>query len=93
MRTPLHSEIVDLATGRLLRLEDPRGVVLSCLEGAVWITHDGDRNDIVLERGASYRFVRKGAIVHPLFPARIALAPTPRAARWWLRVVAAFRPT
>lgn len=53
--------------GELLRLRDAAGRHLSVVQGAVWITQDGDPRDPVLESGASFRFDRKGlSLVKPL---------------------------
>ncbi|MBI5278953.1 MAG: DUF2917 domain-containing protein [Burkholderiales bacterium] len=44
-----------LAKGALLRIDRPLGAVVQCSRGTVWVTHDGDPKDVVLEAGESYR--------------------------------------
>lgn len=46
--------------GEVLRLRDAAGRHLTVVQGAVWITQDGDPRDPVLESGASFRFDRNG---------------------------------
>lgn len=36
-------------------LDAPEGRRITCVLGCVWITHDGEPRDIVLEPGQSYR--------------------------------------
>jgi hypothetical protein len=38
---------------------DPR-ITLRCVSGRLWITHDGDRKDIVLEAGTEYTAQQRG---------------------------------
>ena len=47
-----------LGKGATLVLPQPLGHTIDCLSGAVWITHDGDIKDVILERGNSYRAER-----------------------------------
>jgi hypothetical protein len=44
-------------------LDDARGVLVRCLEGGLWITQDGDRNDHVIDAGGSFRVDRDGVVV------------------------------
>lgn len=37
--------------GEILALAQPIGSEIACLKGSVWITHDGDPKDVVLEAG------------------------------------------
>ena len=37
--------------GEILALAQPIGCEIVCLRGAVWITHDGDPKDVVLDAG------------------------------------------
>lgn len=46
--------LIHLLRGGLVRLGDGAGSSVACIEGAVWITQDHDRRDIVLTEGESY---------------------------------------
>ncbi len=43
-----------------LALRDARGRVVTCLEGNVWLTMEGDRRDVMLIPGASFVVDREG---------------------------------
>jgi hypothetical protein len=45
---------VAMTKAAILTVERPLGASVSCLRGSLWITHDGEPKDIVLEAGASY---------------------------------------
>jgi hypothetical protein len=49
------SRMQGLAKGAMLRVDRPLDVVVQCSHGSVWVTHDGDPKDVVLEAGESYR--------------------------------------
>ena len=53
--------LIHLDRGGLVRLSeaDGAGTVVTCREGALWITHDNDRRDIVVGAGETY------AVEHP----------------------------
>jgi hypothetical protein len=44
-----------LARNQCARFERARDALLRCLGGVAWVTIDGQRRDIVLERGQSMR--------------------------------------
>ena len=73
--------IIELEPHSVLTLSDSKGAGVQCLEGTVWITEENDRNDVVLESGASYQLAREGrALVQAMGAARIAVGPAPSAA-------------
>lgn len=41
----------------------PKGVVIQCLTGDLWVTCEGDNNDHVLRIGHEYTVTARGAIV------------------------------
>jgi hypothetical protein len=44
-------------------------VIVRCASGSVWITHDGDPKDVILDPGQSYRAEREDTMrVSALFP-------------------------
>ena len=64
-----------LGEGNLLRVMDGQGLLVSVAQGSVWITQEGDAQDIVLEEGGSFRLARDGlTLMHALQPSRLTLA-------------------
>lgn len=62
-----------LAAGRLLALP-ARNATLVCVEGEVWLTRDGDREDYILGAGSSLHLgQRDQAMVQALKPSRLRL--------------------
>jgi hypothetical protein len=56
-----------LRGGESARYGDASGRVLCCLAGSLWITHDGDPKDVIVEAGESYHVARRELmIVHAL---------------------------
>ncbi|AMO22377.1 hypothetical protein UC35_05025 [Ramlibacter tataouinensis] len=49
--------------GATLVLPRPAGISLICATGTVWITHDGDCKDVVLEAGESYTSERRSRML------------------------------
>jgi hypothetical protein len=50
-----------LAPNQTLKVRDGAGSTVCAVEGAVWITEENQRRDVVLERGACYR-LRDGGL-------------------------------
>lgn len=67
-----HRLTLELEREAFIRLPDLPRARISCLSGVVWITRDGDRNDVVLQPGGTYEF-RKGTTVQALHASRIAI--------------------
>lgn len=58
-----------------LRTRSPQ--VLSCVEGELWITFDGRREDIVLAAGENIEFDAEcGIVISALQPTRLSLSST-----------------
>ena len=56
-------------------LADGVGIVVTCAEGAVWLTLDGDARDFVLEAGQTFEAQEHGRIlIYALAPSRVSLA-------------------
>lgn len=57
-----------------LVVRDPMGVTVECIQGSLWLTHDGDCKDIILEAGQRYSSATRGRLlVHALEPAQVRL--------------------
>ena len=52
-----------LERGKVVRLDNVRGVQVRVKQGALWITMQGDPRDVFLERGGSFRIDRDGTTV------------------------------
>jgi hypothetical protein len=83
-----------LRKGQLLAVAGRRGVRVESRRGAVWITQDGDPNDVVLNAGEA-RVLDGDApvLIQALDAACVSVQPLPEAAavpRWWLRLRSAF---
>ncbi len=79
---------MNLERQEMVRLPQGASLSVKCLEGALWVTLDHDRRDIVLEPGEAFTTpADRGGIVYALKPSRMALVaptlvgaiPTPRA--------------
>jgi len=71
---PMNLAVV-LAQGALQSIEDGRGSSVQCLEGALWLTQQGDARDIVLKAGDKAVIERDGtSIVFALRDARFVLS-------------------
>lgn len=86
MDLSLGSAVTTLQPGQPVRLHGSCGRRLSCVQGAIWITQDGDLRDTLLSPGADFVFQRDGDVVLQALgePALLAreegLAPAPRPA-------------
>ncbi len=95
MNIELANSTLTLARDGLIALRDAPGTHVACLTGALWITEDHGRYDIILEAGESVTLRRRGlTLVMALQPASLRLserrdAPVQRLATWlsrWLPV-------
>ena len=78
---------IRLSNQELLRLDgDARGVKISCRDGRLWLTQQGDRTDHLLQDGDSFVVDRPGRVmVMALAPAVLALVqPQPLRRAWRL---------
>jgi hypothetical protein len=66
---------VNLAAGELLKLHAPRGLVVACEAGHLWITEEGQPCDVWLAAGQRVRLVGEGlALVEAKGAARLTIA-------------------
>lgn len=57
-----------------LVVDDPRGLTVTCVQGCLWLTHDGDCKDVILEAGQRYSSAtRARLLVHALDTAQVRL--------------------
>jgi hypothetical protein len=76
-QTPLH-----LRAREVLDIRDGQGLAVRCVSGALWITQDGDSDDIVLKAGQCFVLDRPGlALVSaPVNAATVVVETATRAA-------------
>jgi hypothetical protein len=66
--------IIELEPHSILPMREAKGARLECIDGAVWITEEGNRNDFILEHGDAHALADDGrAVVQAIGAARIAL--------------------
>ena len=59
----MNNRLLKLDNGDLLELPDARGTTLRVTRGALWVTQDQDRRDIVLGAGDTWTVERHGLTV------------------------------
>ena len=71
-----------LRTREVLDIRNGQGLVVRCLAGALWITQDGDTDDVVVKAGQCFVLDRSGlALVSaPTAPATLVVERATRAA-------------
>lgn len=84
---------VGLERDKLIKLRDAKGMRISCLDGALWVTQEKSAADVVLEAGQSLVIGRPGlTLVMALRPSTLQLhartsrlPPLRRTLAGWLR--------
>jgi hypothetical protein len=56
-------EVLCMESGQSIRFDGKSGRTFSCLAGNVWITHDGDPKDVIVETGQSYDVTRRERMI------------------------------
>ena len=75
MKLELASGALRLARGQSLKMQDAVGSTICAREGAVWITEENSRKDVVLEPGYCFRVDRPGlTLVQAFADASVSLA-------------------
>jgi hypothetical protein len=71
-----------LRAREVLDIRDGQGLVVRCLAGALWITQDGDTDDVVVNAGQCFELDRRGlALVSaPIAPATLVVERARRGA-------------
>lgn len=89
----MHARRITIRRGDVVRVRNGSGALVTVDRGTAWLTQDGDRRDVVLEAGGSFRLDRGGvALVSAFMPAELtvtaaagaslpAIEASPRAAR------------
>jgi hypothetical protein len=82
-----------LTTGDVLRFDRPRGLCVRSVAGSLWITVDGQRDDIQLDAGQSRRFDGRGTVLVSALGGDAVLALSASAQpmpAWAARLIAAW---
>lgn len=72
---------IEIGLHELLIIDDVRDQVLRCESGELWITQDGDRRDVILPAGQSWRVDRNGPLVLSAFKPAVATLVQPQAGK------------
>lgn len=94
---PGPSLVNGLRKGQLLALRGRRGARIESRRGAVWVTQDGDPNDVVLDAGEAHVLDHDAPVLIQALDAACVAVQAPAAdpaARLWprLRAVLGLRP-
>lgn len=79
MNTTHNQFDLSLAHQAMFEVTDAAGVQITCHEGSLWLTLDGDARDIVIDAGESFIATEhRRALIYALAPAdlSVAMAPT-----------------
>jgi len=92
MKTLTMPVVRRLRRDQFVRFEHPRGLCLRAAQGALWVTIDGEPDDITIETGASRVFDGEAGVLVGTFRGEAVMsAMAARSApRWrdWLRLPA-----
>jgi hypothetical protein len=59
----MNARRINIGRGDLVRIRNGNGVTVAVERGTAWLTQDGDRRDVLLEAGGSFRLDREGVAV------------------------------
>jgi hypothetical protein len=66
--------IIELPAQAVLPVDRTRGASVRCLEGMLWITEEGNRNDYVVQGGEAFQLSGDGrAVIQALHSSRLAV--------------------
>lgn len=82
---------IQIGLRELLVIDDARDQLLTCESGELWVTQDGDRRDVILPAGQSWRVDRPGPLVLSAF--KPAVATLDKVNRWRFPALASFPAT
>jgi Protein of unknown function (DUF2917) len=92
MRLLLGQSKLGLERDQSVAVRDGKGVHIACLSGALWITQEQSRADVVLEAGQSLVIDHTGlTLVMALSPSSLRISE-PRGAGLWRGVFGWLRP-
>ena len=72
---------MELERGKLVRIEDGRGMLVRVISGSVWITEEGDSRDRIVAAGKRFRIGSSGVtLISAIGRSTIALGSRPTTA-------------
>lgn len=81
MSDTLQARRLQIGLRELLIIDDARDQLLTCESGELWLTQDGDRRDVILPAGQSWRIDRSGPLVLSAFKPSVATLAHPQPGR------------
>jgi hypothetical protein len=86
----LPGAMVDLMQQQTLRVQAAKGWRVYCRQGALWLTQDGDRRDIILRDGQWFELNRdETTLIHALAFSSVSLSAPPQSHGAVIRALAA----
>ena len=77
MLAPLELQPIALGARSVHRIEDARGMTVTCIKGVTWITQERDSRDLILAAGQSVVLDRPGlAVVYAFRDALVTVGPS-----------------
>ena len=66
--------VLSLEPGQVVTLDDARGVRIRATGGTIWVTYEGNCNDLIVEPGRTLVIARNGrTVVQAMQPAHLAV--------------------
>lgn len=72
---------MEIGLRELLIIDDARNQRITCESGELWLTQDGDRRDLILPAGHTWRIDRNGPLVLSAFKPSVATLAHPEAGK------------
>ena len=70
----IEAPVLALEPGQVVTLDDARGVRIRATEGSVWVTYEGNQNDLIVGPGETLVVARNGrTVVQAMQATRVAL--------------------
>lgn len=70
----IESPVLQLEPGQVVTLDDALGVRIRATGGSIWVTYEGNGNDLIVEPGQTLVVARNGrTVVQAMQPAHVAL--------------------
>ena len=70
----IEAPVLSLRPGQVVTLDDAQGVRIRATGGSIWVTYEGNFNDLIIEPGRTLVIARNGrTVVQAMQPAHLAL--------------------
>ena len=70
----IEAPVLSLQPGQVVTLDDAQGVRIRATCGSIWVTYEGNFNDLIVEPGRTLVIARNGrTVVQAMQPAHLAV--------------------